>query len=379
MISESPAPAPEQGVMQVDVVGLSGKVEACVLVGADTNLHGLKELVAEQVGVPAMRQRLLLSGALLRAGAPLAEAGVADKAQVTLVKVPGPKIAVAADWHASIWDVVTGNRLHQLDGHDGDVTSISFSPDGTLALTASFDCMLKIWNLETGECMRTLSGHCDTVTSAVFSRDGALLLTSCVDGAARIWDADSGVCLRTFEGHEQGVWCVTFSADGEKIATGSTDTTSKVWVVGSGECVQRFRGHTGRVRSVQFSADGAYLLTASEDLSARMWNIATELQFMEFPHISHVTAASFSGNGLWVITAAMDNVARVFHIATGEFLFALGDPCLPPAYTSATFGKDDTWVLAAYAGRIRVWDTESRSCLHGFESDWDISQAAVLE
>src|SRR5438067_2150966 len=73
-----------------------------------------------------------------------------------------------------------------LKGHQAEVTSIAFSPDGKRLATASGDRTVKIWDLETGKEVNTLKGHGNYVNSACFSPDGKLIATGSEDKTVRI-------------------------------------------------------------------------------------------------------------------------------------------------------------------------------------------------
>lgn len=99
-----------------------------------------------------------------------------------------------------IWDATTGKEVgNKLNGHEGDVTSISFSPDGTLLATSSIDKTIRIWNIADGEKIHVLVGHSSGVTKVSFSPDGKRLFSTSIDGTAMIWDIKSGKVLKTIK------------------------------------------------------------------------------------------------------------------------------------------------------------------------------------
>jgi WD40 repeat protein len=75
----------------------------------------------------------------------------------------------------------------------GLVSSVCFSPDGTLLASGSFDMTVKVWDVGSGECVKTLSGHRGRVLSVCFSPDGTLLASGSWDGEVKVWDVGSGV------------------------------------------------------------------------------------------------------------------------------------------------------------------------------------------
>ena len=63
------------------------------------------------------------------------------------------------------------------------------TPDGTWALTGSYDCTARIWNLSNPESSpRVLSGHTDAIHSVALTPDGKWALTGSIDTTARLWE-----------------------------------------------------------------------------------------------------------------------------------------------------------------------------------------------
>jgi WD40 repeat protein len=64
---------------------------------------------------------------------------------------------------------------------------VALSPDGTRALTGSQDNTVKLWDALTGKEILTLTGHNEEVTSVSFSPDGQDVLSSSRDGRTILW------------------------------------------------------------------------------------------------------------------------------------------------------------------------------------------------
>ena len=77
------------------------------------------------------------------------------------------------------------------NGHDDDVRSVCFSPDGKHIASGSDDKTVKIWNASTGKLQSTLTGHGAPVTQLEF-RDATTLVSTSRDGTLRFWDVESG-------------------------------------------------------------------------------------------------------------------------------------------------------------------------------------------
>ena len=132
----------------------------------------------------------------------------------------------------------TGTALLDLKGHSGEVSSLSFSPDGTRIVTSSWDGTEKVWDARTGTALLDLKGHTDLVSSVSFSPDGTRIVTGSWDKTAKVWDARTGTDLFELKGHTSVVRSVSFSLDGTRIVTGSDDRTAKVWDARTGEEVK---------------------------------------------------------------------------------------------------------------------------------------------
>ena len=160
-----------------------------------------------------------------------------------------------------------------LTGHWKAVSSVCFSPDGSLLTSGSEDATIGLWDVKTGNRLRTLEGHSDTVSSVCFSPDGSLLASGSVDATIGLWDVKIGNLLRILTGHSDTVWSVCFSPDGSLLASGSVDDTIGLWDVKTGSNLNILRGHRSSVWSVCFSPDGSLLASGSSNDTIGLWKV----------------------------------------------------------------------------------------------------------
>ena len=73
-------------------------------------------------------------------------------------------------------------------GHDREVVSVSWSPDGTRLASGSDDKTVRIWEVATGKELSQLRGHSAVVRSVCFSSDGKQLTSGSDDKTVRNWD-----------------------------------------------------------------------------------------------------------------------------------------------------------------------------------------------
>ena len=123
------------------------------------------------------------------------------------------------DRTARIWDAASGALLATLQGHEREVHTAAFSPDGQRIVSASDDKTARVWNATNGEMLAKLEGHTDRVWSAAFSPDGKRVVTASSDNTARLWDGKTGAALATLAGHQSTVGSAAFSPDGQRVVT----------------------------------------------------------------------------------------------------------------------------------------------------------------
>jgi WD40 repeat protein len=90
-----------------------------------------------------------------------------------------------------VWDIASGKKLWDLNGHNWGVTSSVFHPDNRLIASCSWgDEMVMFWDVETGKLLKSLTGHWDALRSLAFSPDGKLLASGANNGIILIWKID---------------------------------------------------------------------------------------------------------------------------------------------------------------------------------------------
>jgi len=158
-------------------------------------------------------------------------------------------------------------------GHSGSILACDFSPDGRRCVSASEDKTAVVWELgdvtasnlhpgdegaissKSGSVINTLLGHEDNVNTCRFSPDGRRIVTGSRDRTLKLWDAGDGVEIMTFEGHKASIAACGFLPDGQHVVSLSWDQSVHVWDTESGEIVARYILPTG-ARSLAISPDG---------------------------------------------------------------------------------------------------------------------------
>lgn len=119
-----------------------------------------------------------------------------------------------------------------VDAHHGWIRALAISPDGKTVATVGNDKLVKLWNFADGALLRTMTGHEDQVYSVIFHPQGQYLLSGDLLGFVYQWDLTNGSLVRKFEAkelhsynggqqvHFGGVRTMALSLDGKFLACG---------------------------------------------------------------------------------------------------------------------------------------------------------------
>ena len=217
-------------------------------------------------------------------------------------------------------------------GHNGEVRSVAFSPDGSLVATASWDNTVKLWEAKTGKQIRTFKGHENGVNSVAFSPTGDMIATGSIDETAKVWDVKSGEQITSFGGHVNDVRSVAFTPDSLKVLSGSWDGTAKLWDAKTGKLVRTFKRKQDTVHAVAISPNGKYALTGSwYDGTVTVWNIKSGRRLRTLKGFEDsVVSVAFSDDSKLIAGSANDGVAIIWNAKTGRRLSTLsGETSFP--------------------------------------------------
>jgi cytochrome c len=162
-----------------------------------------------------------------------------------------------------------GAAQAQLRGHGGPVRAIAISPDGSEAVSGSFDTAAIRWSLKREAAEQVMRFHDDAVNAVVWLKDGRIA-TAGSDAHIAIWTPGRPKPDKVLDGHTAPIVDLAVSPNGKWLASASWDRTVRLWPLAGGK-PRVLKGHTQNVNGVAFSPDGSKLISAGYDNTLRIW------------------------------------------------------------------------------------------------------------
>ena len=201
------------------------------------------------------------------------------------------------------------------------VTSLDFSPDGSLLAVSGFHEVL-LWKGDGSELLARLIGLSERIQTVRFSPDGKKL-AACGGrpaqmGEVQIWDVETRKLALSAPIGFDTVYGVSWSPDGKLVSFGCPDNTMRAIDAESGAQVLSQTSHSDWVLGTAFTLKGDQLVSVGRDMAAKLTEVATQ-RFID--NISSITPGALRGG--------LQAVAR--HPQRDEFLVGGADG-VPQAY-----------------------------------------------
>ncbi|KAG8707514.1 hypothetical protein FRC11_007367, partial [Ceratobasidium sp. 423] len=314
----------------------------------------------------------------------------------------GSCLAIGVGNKICVLDAFTGLEvLPSLVGHEKEIRSLQFSPDGNYIVSGSNDTTICVWNARSGmiffgpiknrvdikDRAGTTSmnqdniGQDNWVTSVAFSHDGDYIASGSDDSTVCVWDfrRRGDAPLYRLKGHVGYVTAVMFSADDRYIVSGSSgsidprDSTCNLclWHISepledsAPECtfLNDSKINAVPVTAVDFSPNSSVIISGLSNGSLQMWDVEanplkTDLNRPDSNHMSRVTSIKFSYDGTRFVSGYDDSTIWMWDAINGQVLLG---PLKghTESVTATQFSSSGLQLITSSAdGRICLWDAQ---------------------
>ena len=246
----------------------------------------------------------------------------------------------------------------QLRGHGGPVKALAISPDGTHAVSGSFDTSAIRWSLARNSAEQVLRFHDGAVNAVAYLKDGRVI-TAGADTHIAIWTTGRQQPDKILDGHTGPIASLAVSPDGTVLASASWDHTVRLWPLNGSE-PRVLEGNAQNVNGVAFSPDGKDVVSAGYDATLRIWPLKGGSEIVRnLPTPLNAVAVAPDGE----ILASGANGKVYFLSPTGETLAEI-DASPTPVIALAISPDGNLAAAAGIRGSVAVIDRKARKLAH---------------
>lgn len=272
------------------------------------------------------------------------------------------------------------------------ITSLDYSPDGSLIAVAGFHEVL-LHRADGSGVAGRLIGLSDRVQSVRFSPDGKRLAVAGGQpsrvGEIQVWDVEKRKLLVSVPVGYDTTYGVNWSPDGKLVSFGCPDKTVRAIDAATGQQVLQQGSHNDWVLDTVFSKDGSHIISVGRDMSVKLTETATQ-RFVD--NITSITPGALRGGIQTVarhptkdeiLVGGSDGIPQIYRVFR-QTARKIGDnaalirrfPAMEGRLFSVDYSADGKRVAAGAAldthGTLNIYSAE-------FDSTFPTNLVAALE
>jgi WD40 repeat protein len=219
----------------------------------------------------------------------------------------GASVVAAGDDEVVVWDAIGGTAVWRYKLTGDKVGAVACGRDRThLAFVTTIGRGLVV--VTDDDVRRIAAASNGDITAITFLPDGRTIVTGDSNGVVAVWDP-AMQAPRPVGHHDGDVTHVVAMADGARVVTGSTDATVRLWSLDHHAEPVVLRGHTATILGVELGSDLDTIVTTSADRTARVWSVRSGVARV-VPTAYTPVFAGLAANGELVTVDRLATIAR---------------------------------------------------------------------
>ena len=261
------------------------------------------------------------------------------------VSTDGKWIVCGTTRGASVWDEKIQEKVVDVEGRNY-VGAVDVSPDSTRFATGTYDQAASIWNIVTGERLVGPLQHDGYVVGVKFSPNGKRVATACGDSLIRIFDNHNGDQLIVIKANLEVLWLpvtpLAWSSNGEQIfaASGNNKIMAFSSSTGSQLAESQVHDNDSKVTSIALAANGKFLSTF----------VANSISFWDTSTLARINLPIEDSERLWSLALSTDCSYLAAGTSDGRIMTRNLTDIVPDLYGPFHVG---IWAFTMLACRLR--------------------------
>ncbi|MBI3411651.1 MAG: hypothetical protein HY040_25255 [Planctomycetes bacterium] len=282
---------------------------------------------------------------------PLRNLAASEAVGAVALTADGTKLAVGSkDGLVKLVNAADFKDLFKMEGHQGAVTGLTFSPNGQILISCGADRTVRFWNVANGQNIAVVGAHTAPVNAVAINPAGYQAFSVGDDGLLKIWSVPP-TGTKPLPGHGAPILAMALSGDGNQVVTAGADKVVRQTLT-AGKEVRALTGPNAPVTSVALNPANTLIAAGTADEKLFLWNAADGKPVTQTPaHAGAVTAVNFHPQNNQLATGGADGLIKLWAM-----------PPVPPrvlghpdAVQTAVFANNK--IITGGADKIlRVWD-----------------------